>query len=234
MSNKEQLAQEQAFADWLDGKSDDSQINAEPEWQQRKNTVNTLKEHVAMTADADVPSWDRGRAFVGNKVPFWSWRGLPALSMAFSVFALVLVLFKVELVVHEQGLLLSFAGSSTQVTDDKLAKLVDAKLQGFAQRQERILASYAAEIKEKQQASNLELASYILSASRQERQEDISDFMHYITAQRQDELLEQNLKFQALEQAIKYNQAYQRQNVTGFGLNHGDVNRTPANWTAEE
>ena len=73
-----------------------------------------------------------------------------------------------------------------------------------------------------------------MGASRQERKEDLGDFIQYINAERKDELLEQKIKYQALEQAIKYNNAYQSGNVKGYGLQQGKAISTPENWTTEE
>lgn len=233
-SSKEKVRQEQAFADWLDGKSDDCNLDDETVWQQRKNTVNAIEHQAAIYCDENVPSWDRASAFESDKVPFWQWRGLPALSMAFSIFAMALVLFKVEFVIQDSGILLSFSGDNAQLQEQKLAKLVDDRLQSFAQEQQVVLANYAADIKVKQQDNNLQLARYIMGASRQERKEDIGDFIQYINAERKDELLEQKIKYQSLEQAIKYTKAYQKDNVTGLGLKQGVINSTPVNWNTEE
>lgn len=233
-SNKDELKQEQAFADWLDGKSDDGLFDDEKQWQQRKDTVKAIEHQVAMSCEEKVPTWDRVSGFESDKSPFWQWRGLPVLSMAFSIFAVALVLFNVELVMHDDGILLSFSGNNADQKEQETARLIDQRLQSFAREQQVVLANYAADIKVKQQDNNLQLASYIMGASRQERKEDISDFMQYINAERQDELLDQKIKYQALEQAIKYNKAYQRNNVNSFGLKQGDLKNTPANWTAEE
>ncbi len=234
MSDKEKLQQEQAFADWLDGKSDDYQADDNTQWQTRKSAAQAIEHHVAMSEEVPVPAWDRAGSFTSDKTPFWQWQGLPILSMACSVFAIALVLFKVELVIQDNGLLLSFSGGNAQLQDEKFAKLVDAKLHSFAQEQQVVLANYAADIKVKQQDNNLQLASYIMGASRQERKEDISDFIQYINAQRKDELLEQKIKYQALEEAIKYRKTYQQGNVKGFGLQQDEVSSTPVNWTTEE
>ncbi|WP_085301352.1 hypothetical protein [Colwellia polaris] len=225
---------EQAFADWLDDKSIDCPTDNEPLWQERKNTVNAIEHQVAMSIDKKVPEWDRASGFESDKIPFWQWRGLPALSMAFSILALALVVFKVELVIQDNGILLSFTGSNNKLQEQNLAKLVDQRLQSFAQEQQVVLANYAADIKVKQQDNNLQLASYIMGASRQERKEDLGDFIQYINAERKDELLEQKIKYQALEQAIKYNNAYQSGNVKGYGLQQGKAISTPENWTTEE
>jgi len=238
MSNNEELEQEKAFANWLDGKSDDDTLNNELDshsnWQERKNTAHFIEHQVEISSEVDVPTWDRASGFQSDKVPFWQWRGLPAISMAFSMFAMALVLFKVELVMQDGGVLLSFAGNNAQQQDKQIEKLVDEKLRGFAQEQQVVLANYAADIKVQQQDSNLQLASYIIGASRQERKEDISDFIQYINAQRKDDVLDQKIKYQQLEQAIKYNKTYQRDNTNGFGLNQGETKATPVNWTSEE
>ena len=233
-TNNAESNQEQAFAEWLDGKSDECSLDEASLWQQRKNTVNAIEHQVEMYGDEKEPSWDRASGFESDKIPFWQWRGLPALSMAFSIFALAFVVFKVELVIQDNSVLLSFAGNNNQLQDQKLTQLVDQRLQSFAQEQQVVLANYAADIKVKQQDNNLQLASYIMGASRQERKEDISDFIQYINAERKDEILEQKIKYQALEQAIKYNKAYQSESIKGFGLKHGDVKSSPANWTTEE
>ncbi len=238
MSNNEELEQERAFANWLDGKSDDDRLNNELDshssWQERKNTAHFIEHQVEMSSEVDVPAWDRASGFQSDKVPFWQWRGLPAMSMVFSVFAMALVLFKVELVMQDGGILLSFAGNSAQQQDKQIEKLVDEKLQGFAQEQQVVLANYAVDIKVQQQDSNLQLASYIIGASRQERKEDISDFIQYINAQRKDDVLDQKIKYQQLEQAIKYHKTYQGDNTNNFGLNQGERKITPVNWTSEE
>lgn len=238
MSNNEELEQEKAFANWLDGKSDDdtliNELDSHSSWQERKNTAHFIEHQVEMSSEVDVPVWDRASGFQSDKVPFWQWRGLPAMSMAFSMFAMALVLFKVELVMQDGGVLLSFAGNTVQQQDKQIEKLVDEKLRGFAQEQQVVLANYAADIKVQQQDSNLQLASYIIGASRQERKEDISDFIQYINAQRKDDVLDQKIKYQQLEQAIKYNKTYQRDNTNSFGLHQGETKTTPVNWTSEE
>lgn len=238
MSNEDELRQEQVFADWLDGKlgashADDDSDN-DSLWQQRKRTASNIAYQVSMSGEQSVPKWDRTSAFTSDKVAFWQWRGWPVLSMGLSLLAVALVLFKVELVIQDNTVLLSFANANSHSQDEKIAQLVDMKLQQFAQEQQVLLANYAADIKVKQQDNNLQLASYIMGVSRQERKEDISDFIQYINAERKDEQLEQKIKYQALEQAIKYQKSYQRDDINDYGLNPGDIKRTPANWTAEE
>lgn len=201
---------EKQFSDWLDGKlseqdqaSFEEMLSGHDKWQQRGQVAGQLKHQVEIQGEQKVPTWDRSNAFSTDKKAWWQWKGLPAMSMAFSLLAVALVLFKVELVVQPQGLLLSFARSSTTQQAANVEALVNQKLREFASEQQVVLANYAADAGVRQQSSNLELASYILLASRQERSEDINEFIGYINDQRKDEKLDQALKFQHLEYEIK-------------------------------
>jgi hypothetical protein len=260
MSSHNKLNPEQQLADWLEGKGEEhpemsSSSEEDKQWQQRLATAQALHHQESLTPEQSVPSWDRGAAFESDRAPWWQWGGLPATSMAFSFLAMALVLFKVEFVMQDSGVLLSFAGSNqNSYSQEDINALVDAKvnqqLKSFASEQQVVLANYVADIKVKQQDSNLQLASYIMGAARQERKEDISDFIQYINAERKDESLDNKIKFQEIERAIKYQQTnyqpsgfqstdfknkklknnnYQQQNSDSLGL----VTK-PANLTSEE
>ena len=226
--------QEQKFSDWLDGKSSQTNYSDSGEldkaWQDREAMAQQLFHQAGLEEQKEVPAWDRGSTFSGvEEKPWWQWSGLPVLSMACSFFAIALVLLKVELVVQDEGVLLTFAGNSqlqTKAQQQALVNtLVEQRLKEFASEQQVVLANYAADIVTRQQDNNLQLASYILDASRQERQEDISDFISYINEQRKDEQLEQKIKFQQLEHKIKL------QTIS----NTSSANTAkPANWRLEE
>jgi len=196
----------------------------EKEWQQRVHAANYIAHQSDVMLDEEVPDWDRGSMFDIEKRSWWQWQGLPAMSMAFSFFALALVLFKVEFAMTDNGMLVSFGGSEVN-HEAKINDLVDQRLREFASEQQVILANYAADIKVKQQETNLDLARYILTSSRQERKEDMSEFMKYINAERQDELLNQKIKFQQLEQKIA---------EKSMNYNTGKIEATPIGWTEEE
>ena len=138
---------------------------------------------------------------------------------------MTLVLFKVEVVVQEEGFMLSFAGSHQANQQQQMNQLIDQKLQSFASEQQVILANYASDIKVKQQESNLQLASYIMGASRQERKEDMSEFIKYINEQRADDKFDQQMQLQRLQQTMQI----QTNKVQQLGLQ-----AQPANWTTEE
>lgn len=223
---------EKQFSDWLDGKSSnqestqtDDVFDIEDEWQQRATTAQYVAHQASITPDNNVPHWDRGSAFTEDKQSWWQWGGLPAMSMAFSILAIGLVLFKVELVIQPEGVLLSFAGNQAVAEQNKVAQLVDLKLKEFAAEQQIVLANYATDFTTNQQDSNLQLASYLLGATRQERKEDMNDFVSYINDQRKDEKLDQKIKFQRLERAINYQKI--NSDSTSYKVK-------PANWTTEE
>ena len=176
-------------------------------------------------AEQQVPEWNRAAAFEQHfsddsqqKSPWWQWRGMPALSMACSAVVIALVLFFVNpageldqkafvALVAEQVSKRLTEQVNTRVAvqvDGAVAALVDLKLREFAAEQQVILANYRVDMSTKQQSNNLQLASYILNTSRQERKEDIGDFVNFINEQRQDEQLEQKIKFQQLEQEIGF------------------------------
>ncbi|NQY65031.1 MAG: hypothetical protein HRT38_15130 [Alteromonadaceae bacterium] len=178
---------------------------------QRMKTAKYVAHQAEILPEQEVPKWDRAASFVSDKEPWWQWRALPAMSMAFSIFAIGLVLFRVELVLQPEGLMLSFGNTNsvaeqaqyTALVNEEVERQVDQKLKEFASEQQVILANYAADIKVKQQDNNLQLASYIMGASRQERKEDMTDFIGYYNEQRKDEQFDQKIKFNQLERAIK-------------------------------
>ena len=225
MSDREQL-----FEIWLsDSVSQEqkqqieSELIMDPVFKARMDTARAI-EHIAhATPNVEVPSWDKEQTFTSDVRPWWQWQGLPAMSMAFSFAAILLVLFRVELSVTDNGMLLSFAGSKD--TQQSVVELVDEKLQAFSQQQQLALASYKSDLVSQQQQSNLQLASYILDTSRQERKEDISDFISFISQQRKDDQLQQRIQYRQLEEAMLLQTQY---------INNQGATVQQANWVAEE
>lgn len=222
---------EKQFNDWLDGKTASHRLH-DDEWLQRASVVDSIRHQASFEPEHKVPEWDRGEAFSSDHQPWWHWGGMPIISMAFSIVAMALVIFKVELIVRPEGLMLSFAGGHQQQQDAEVSALVDLKLREFAAEQQVLLANYATDFTAKQQDSNLQLATYIISSTRQERKEDMTDFIGFINDQRKDEKLQQKIKFQQIEQAISYSA---KKNATNT-LEPADLGYQvkPANWTTEE
>ena len=241
MSDHNKFDDEKEFLNWLDGKSTEPQINNE-QWQQRMDTAASVAHQAEIEPQNSVPHWDRGAAFSSDHQPWWQWRALPAMSMAFSIVAVALVLFKVELVIQNEGVMLSFAGGAKAKQEATVSAMVDLKLREFAAEQQVVLANYATDFTANQQESNLQLATYVIGAARQERQEDMSDFISYFNEQRKDENLNQKIKYQQLERKINRT-SYQNSakpkllnSTEDLGqLNFNKNNQvTPVNWTSEE
>jgi hypothetical protein len=236
MSENKDSDLEQKFSTWVEEKTkqnnhqvNDEQFVDEKLWQERATTANYVAHQADVSEEHDVPKWDRSSTFETDIQPWWQWRALPAMSFAFSCFAIALVLLKVELVIKPEGMMLSFAGNQQAIEDSRVAELVDQKLQAFSNEQQLVLDNYATDIQVKQQDSNLQLASYVMGASRQERKEDMTDFIKYINEQREDQQFDQNMKFKQLENAIQYRNTRLNNNLENIGLQ-----AQPENWTTEE
>ncbi|MEW6996729.1 hypothetical protein AADZ86_03350 [Colwelliaceae bacterium BS250] len=206
--------QEKLFQLWLDGNltAEQSQIFAQQvqddeHLEQRLATARFVEQQVHCYEPKKVPAWDRASSFASDKKPWWQWQGLPALSLACSVCAIALVMFKVEVAVQDSGLLVNFGGSATtavaSIDNQAIDNLINQRLQEFAKEQETVLANYAGNLKTEQQDNNLQLVSYVLGTTRQERQQDMSSFVKYVNDQRDDDAIDQKLRYQQLKYAMQ-------------------------------
>lgn len=189
-------------------------------WQQRKTLATSIAEQAKLEKDVDVPNWHREAAFEqyspqisthSAHAPWWQRLGfvpsqgfaVAALACSMSVIALVGVFINNSARVDQQAIAALVKAQVTEQLDSE----VNRKLREFANEQQVILANYKAELSARQESTNLQLAGYVISSARSERKEDFTDFVNFINAQRQDEQLEQKIKFQQLEQAIGYRKA---------------------------
>lgn len=132
----------------------------------------------------DVPGWDPGGLFdAPEKSPWWQWRGLPVMSFAMSIFAVLLVTFKFEVTVNDGSMVISFAGSDKQ----KVEQLVNEKLLEYAQLQEAKFTEKSDFLQQQQLQMNTQLASYLLESSRSERREDFAELIKHVNEQRADD-----------------------------------------------
>ncbi|MCJ8319785.1 MAG: hypothetical protein MJK12_09125 [Colwellia sp.] len=234
MSERNKFNDEKEFINWLEGQTTEAEVTDEL-WQQRVNVASSVAHQAEIEQQKNVPNWNREAAFSSDHQPWWQWRALPAMSMAFSVLAIALVLFKVELVIQPEGLMLSFAGGGNAKQEATVSALVDLKLREFAAEQQVMLANYATDFTANQQDSNLQLATYVIGAARQERKEDMSDFINYFNEQRKDESFNQKIKYQQLERKI--NRSSYQNSIKPKLLNNTDefsYQIEPANFTTEE
>ena len=196
-----------------DKKSDQQTITSE-QIEQLADFEGYIAQQATHVQDEEVPHWNRAAAFeqcmteptVIEKIQrgFKSVWVMPMVSMACSLAAVVALMpfLAPSSKMDEQTIAALVEQGVQQQIATKVDDMVAIKLKEFAAEQQVILANYRADMLTQQQSSNLELASYILTASRQERKEDMADFISFINAQRKDEQLMQKIKFQQLQQEI--------------------------------
>lgn len=139
----------------------------------------------------EVPNWQPETVFqqeksfnLGQRQPWWQWRGLPAMSFAMSCFAIMLVVFKLEVTVNEGSMIISFAGAGEQ---QRMERLVNDKLLEYAKLQETQFTEKSKQLQEQQMQMNNQLANYLLSTSRTERREDFAQLIEHVNEQRADD-----------------------------------------------
>jgi len=191
-----------------------------------RSMAEELNQYSQAYEDQEVPNWDRGESYFEEPTKWWQWQGLPVTSMAFSFVAMMLVVFNVQFKVSTDGLVMSFGQQDEPSQEQQIVALMEEKLSQFSKEQQQTLVNYIDDVKAQQQQSNLQLASYIMSTSRQERQEDIVDVLQYINEQQKDDKFEQNMKFKQLEQAIYYQ--------TSNHMVVDNISTKPAKWASEE
>lgn len=196
--------------------------------QERALFCEQLSQQVDQSIEQEVPNWHRAEAFeqhfeaekgrVKYKSINWNlWFGIPALSMVCSALAITVVMSfmkdsgfdqqAISALIDQQVQQKVSAQLASQVsskTNDDIEAIVTLKLREFAAEQQVILANYRVDMSAEQQKSNLALAGYVIGASRKERKEDMSDFISFINAQREDEQLAQKIKFKQLEREIGF------------------------------
>ncbi|TLU65196.1 hypothetical protein FE810_09775 [Thalassotalea litorea] len=205
MSEKEQL-----FQAWLDGTLSEQQSQRLEELAMEDEslkghlaTARHIEQQVHGYEEQTPPNWDPSAMMAETKTPWWQWSGLSITSMACSCFAIALVLFNVQITSQQDGFAITFGAANPNNSDQKIEALFDQRLQQFAAEQEIVLANYVSDFKDQQQANNLQLAGYLLTATRQERQEDMSHFVQYVNEQRSEDVLDNKLKYQRLEYALQ-------------------------------
>lgn len=158
--------------------------------------------------DDEVPNWDRESTFdMPQKAKWWQWQGLPTLSFATSMFAIVMVLTGLQVRMDDGAMTISFAGKqSTQEID----RLVNDRLVEFQQAQQVALTEYTQALGQQQMDTSAQLTQYLLGASRKERREDFAELIKYVNEQRGDDQLFYARQLNKLQQNI-----YAKPELTG-------------------
>ncbi|MGS2720704.1 hypothetical protein [Paraglaciecola aestuariivivens] len=138
-------------------------------------------------SEQNVPNWDADKTFdMPEKVKWWQWQGLPSLSLATSLCAIVMVLSGFQVKVDNGEMTISFASKQSS---HEIDSLVNQRLAEFEQAQQLALTAYTQAIGKQQMDANAQLTQYLLSASRKERREDFAELIKYVNEQRGDDQL---------------------------------------------
>ncbi|WP_299077366.1 hypothetical protein [uncultured Paraglaciecola sp.] len=158
----------------------------------------------------DVPNWDRDSSFdMPDKAKWWQWQGLPTLSFATSLCAIVMVLSGLQVHTDNGAMTISFAPKQNQQDIDKL---VNDRLVEFQQSQQLALTTYTQNLQQQQLDTSTQLTQYLLEASRQERREDFAELIKYVNQQRGDDQLFYARQLNQLQQDI-----YAQPELSGTG-----------------
>ncbi|SES93049.1 hypothetical protein [Thalassotalea agarivorans] len=200
---------EKAFLDWMEGKNAgeiEPDLTEDPMWQQRMQTAEYIAQQADMYPEQSVPQWNREATFDADKRAWWQWGGLPLLSLTCSIAAVFLVLFNVQLQFNDKGMLLTFGPQQAEVDQNQLNALLDSRMREFAAEQQLYLATFTKDLNKETNDQNMALANYILTTSRQERKEDMTEFFDYLNQQNEATQLSQNRRINQIERALQYKQ----------------------------
>ncbi|MDN3651752.1 hypothetical protein QWY77_03100 [Thalassotalea ponticola] len=186
---------------------------------ERLASARLLEQQALAWPSEAVPKWDKSVTYESSHKPWWQWQGLSVASMAMSVLAIALVLFNVQFSKSEQGFTVQF-GQSEQLPKD-IEALINQRLLAFAEEQQDVLADFNDELLSRQQDNNLKLATYVLSASRTERQQDIASVVNFVNETRQEDNLTQSIQWQQLNYQLQ-NQSLEAHLNTPLPTNSSD------------
>jgi hypothetical protein len=215
--DKSELNNEQLLGLWVEGQLNEQQRHKfeqrcveDHAFAKQVETFNVFSMHSKYYRSHEVPSWDRDSTFnmLGN-VKWWQWQGLPILSFATSILAIVMVLTGLQVRTHEGAMTISFAGKKSQLVSDQL---VNDRLSEFQEVQQLALTNYTQTMQQQQMDTSTQLTQYLLGASRKERREDFAELIKYVNEQRGDDQLFYVRQLNKLQQDI-----YAQPELTGSG-----------------
>lgn len=217
--DKSELSNEQLLGLWVEQQLNEQQRNV---FEQRCLNDKAFAKQVEMFnifsmqsmhyQSDEVPSWDRSSTFnMPEKIKWWHWQGLPTLSFATSMLAIVMILTGLQVRTDDGAMTISFAGKyREQRSEQEIDKLVDIKLAQFQIIQQRALINTTQTMQQQQMDASTQLTQYLLGASRKERREDFAELIKYVNEQRGDDQLFYVRQLNKLQQDI-----YAKPDLTG-------------------
>ena len=216
-SGEPKLKSEQLFGLWVEQQLNEPQRRefeqrciADPAFAKQVETFNLFAIHSEHYQSAEVPNWDRASTFdMPDNVRWWQRQGLPTLSFATSMLAIVMVLTGLQVRTNNGAMTISFSGKQS---DQEINKLVNDRLENFQEIQQLALTNYTQTMQQQQMDTSTQLTQYLLGASRKERREDFAELIKYVNEQRGDDQLFYARQLNKLQQDI-----YAKPDLSGTG-----------------
>lgn len=188
-----EASKQQLLAKWLEGSLSTDERQAfealcidDTEFAGQVAAANQVAMMADHFTDEPVPAWDFESTFDAPQKPkWWQWQGLPALSLATSAFAIVMVISGFQVNVNNNQVSFGFGDNGPSQQD--IAAMVDDKLNAYQLANQAMFGKYVDAIAAQQKESSAQLTQYVLSSSRQERREDFAEFVKFINQQRDDD-----------------------------------------------
>ena len=189
-----ELSNEQLFGLWAEQELNEPQrleferrCLEDQAFSQQVEAFNMFSMQSELYQSDEVPSWDRASTFdLPEKAKWWQWQGLPTLSFATSMVAIVMVLTGLQVRTDDGAITISFAGKQSE---QEIARLVNNRIAEFQETQELALTNYTQSMQQQQMDTSTQLTQYLLGASRKERREDFAELIKYVNEQRGDDQL---------------------------------------------
>lgn len=193
-SMEPELNNEQLFGLWAEQRLNEQQQHQfeqrcieDPTFASQVETFNVFSIQAEQYQSDSAPNWDKSITFtVPEKAKWWQWQGLPSLSFATSVLAIVMVVTGLQVHTDKGAITISFAG---QQTEQEIERLVNSRIAEFQETQQLALSNYTQSMQQQQMDTSAQLTQYLLGASRKERREDFAELIKYVNEQRGDDQL---------------------------------------------
>lgn len=187
---------EYLFGQWLDNALTEQERSAfealcvsDAEFAAQVATATQLNVAAEQFNAPPMPAWDKNATFIApDKPKWWQWQGLPAISMAMSAAAMVMVLSGFSVQVEDGRVTMGFSQTTPQgPTEAEVAALVNERINDYQQANQAMFTQYVNALQQQQQDNSTQLAQYLLKSSRQERREDFAELVQFINQQRDDD-----------------------------------------------
>ena len=171
----------------------EQELQTSVELQDALSTLQTLHQGRQSWQDEPVPEWHRTGYLARRQKSKQGW--LPWLSMATSFAAILLVLFRVEIVASNDGLHIGFGESTTRVAMEQQS---NDQLEAWRNELQAYVGHRLLEYENQQLRRDQQLMTTMLQVNTQQRREDLSQLTTFLAQQRNQDIELTQSQYQAL------------------------------------